>query len=195
MRITRGSLAVWLIALAVPLACGGLTTEPVDSKVEPVSQASASSGASNAFASTATGSSGSAATSSATTPAGELPAATEQALMDRWNAAVDAAGTTIDFHWLEYDQFPHPTFKGGSEDAYGEFATVLLQFFQQSDDFDFLANGHLFTTPLLYVFPSGQIGIDTTFQQLAAQLSSSTGFGDTPAATRQALAAFLARMQ
>ncbi len=115
--------------------------------------------------------------------------------MDRWNAAVSAAGSGIDFHWLEYDQFPHPTFKGGTEEAYGQFAAVLLQFFQQGDDFAFLANGNLFTTPLLYVFPSGQVGIDTSFEQLAMQFSSSTGFGDAPLDTRQALAAFLARMQ
>lgn len=65
---------------------------------------------------------------------------------------------------------------------------------EQGDDFDFVAGGHLFQTPLLYMFSSGQIGIDTTFQELAAQFSSTTGFGDAPAATRRALAAFLARM-
>jgi hypothetical protein len=193
----RGSFAGVLVAWAIP-ACGGLATEPVDSNGTAASQGSDSSASAQTTVSQATSSTASslgAGTSGAGASAGELPAATEQALMDRWNAAADAADTTIDFHWLEFNQFPHPTYKGGSEDAYGQFAAVLLQFFQQSDDFDFLAGGQLFTVPLIYVFPSGQVGLDTSFQQLAAEFSSSTGYGDAPAATREALAAFLARIE
>jgi len=114
--------------------------------------------------------------------------------MDRWNAANAATPKSVDFAWTEYDRFPHPTFKLGTAEAYGDFAAVLLQFFEQGDDFDFLANGHLFATPLRYVFPSGMIGVDTNFKELATQFSSSTGFGNAPPATRQALAAFLARI-
>ena len=120
--------------------------------------------------------------------------ATQQALMSRWNAAADAAGTSIDFHWAAFDQFPHPTFEGGSEQAYQDFAAVLLLFFQTADNFGFLAQHHLFQSSLRYVFPSGQVGIDTSFQQLATDFSSSTGFGNISAATQQALRSFLDRM-
>jgi len=115
--------------------------------------------------------------------------------MDRWNAANGATLKAVDFTWSEYNLFPHPTFKGGTAQAYGDFAAVLLQFFQQGDDFAFLANGSFFTTPLLYVFPSGQIGIDTSFKELAMDFASGTGiFGSATPATRQGLAQFLAQI-
>jgi hypothetical protein len=98
-------------------------------------------------------------------------------------------GHDVRFSLLEFDQFPHPTFKGESAEALRAVRRPPAPIFQQGDDFDFLANGHLFTTPLLYAFSSGQIGVGAIFQQLAAQFSSSAGFGDTPAVTRQALAA------
>jgi hypothetical protein len=123
-----------------------------------------------------------------------LSAAEMQALRDRWNAAAMAAATPFDFTWSPCDQFPHPTFKMGTAEAYGEFAIVLLKFFQQGDDFAFLGNNDVFDVPLLYVFPSGQVGLDTTFKQLSALFSSPSGFGNQSAATRQALAGFLARM-
>jgi hypothetical protein len=124
-----------------------------------------------------------------------LPAATEQGLLNRWNTAADAAVTAIDFNWPDCDQFPHPTFKGGSEEAYVDFAAVLLQFFQQGDDFAFLAKNELFATPLLYVFPSGQIGVDTSFEQLTAQASSGSSlFAYVPSTTQAALEAYLAKM-
>jgi hypothetical protein len=115
--------------------------------------------------------------------------------MDRWNAAARAAGTAIDFNWPTYDQFPHPTFFHGTADAYTQYTAVLLFFFQQGDDFTFLANGHLFNTQLLNVLPSGQVGVNTTFKELATEFSSNTGgFANAPAATLQALAAYLAQM-
>ena len=116
----------------------------------------------------------------------------QQDLMNRWNAAADVAATAIDFHWPAYDQFPHPTFKFGTEEAYQQFAEVLLLFFQR--DFDFLAQNHLFQTRLRNVFSSGQVGLDTTFQELATDFSSSTAFGNIPDATRQELKGFLDRM-
>jgi hypothetical protein len=123
------------------------------------------------------------------------PAVTQAALMMRWNAAAAAADTEgFDFGWTSYDQFPHPTYKGGSPQAYGGFANVLLLFFQSGDNFDFLARNHLFSTRLRYIFPSGQSGLDTSFQELAAFFSSPTGYGDASAETRQALQVFLDRM-
>jgi len=120
---------------------------------------------------------------------------TQRALMTRWNAAADAAGYSNDFSWPSFDQFPHPTFKGGSEEAYQQFAAVLLLFLQSADNFDFLAQHHLFQAPVRNILVTGQIGIDTTFQQLAMDFSSSTGFGNIPEATRQALKSFVARMK
>ena len=122
-------------------------------------------------------------------------AAIRQGLMTRWNATVDAAGQTIDFHWYSYDQFPHPTFKGGTIQAFQQFAAILLAFFQRGDDFDFMASNHLFTAPVRYVYANGQIGLDTTFQQLAMDFSSTTGFGNIPATTRQGLQTYLNRIQ
>ena len=118
----------------------------------------------------------------------EAKETTQQPLMTRWNAAADAAGTSIDFRWPSFNQFPHPTFRGGSEEAYQQFATVLLLFLRSADNFAFLAQHHLFHTPI------GQLGMDTTFEGLAMNFSSSTGFGTVPDSTRQALKGFLERM-
>src|SRR4051812_20919654 len=79
----------------------------------------------------------------------------QQSLMSCWN--VVAAGVTTmagggDFLWNVFDQFPHPTFKGGSAEAYEHFAGVLVAFFENGDNFDYLAKNRLFTLPLLYVF-------------------------------------------
>jgi hypothetical protein len=131
----------------------------------------------------------------ASTPSDPVDAAAvREELMARWNAAADLDTSTLDFHWNRFDQFPHPTYKGGTVEAYQAFAEVLLRFFQSGDDFDFLARNQLFELPLVYIFPSGQNGLDTTFKALAAYFSSSTGFGDIPDATRQALTGFLDRM-
>jgi hypothetical protein len=166
MRFPRLAGAVFVVAACVaPLACGG--REPI----EPTADNN---------------------TINSTVPD---PANTQQALMARWNAAADAAGTSIDFEWTNVDQFPHPTYKGGTPQAYQQFAAVLLLFFQRGDDFSFLAQNHLFQAPLRYIFPNGQIGIDTTFQKLAMDFSSSTGIGNIPDATRQAIKGFLDQMQ
>jgi hypothetical protein len=167
MRLLRLACAVVVAACVAPIACGGRESlEPPDDS-----------------------------TINATTPdPTSTQQATQQALMARWNAAATAAGTSIDFHWTVEDQFPHPTVKGGTAQAYQQFATVLLLFFQRGDDFAFLAQNHLFETPLRFITASGQVDVDTTFQKLATELSSSTGFGNIPDATRQALKGFLDRM-
>lgn len=124
-----------------------------------------------------------------------LPAATLQSLLNRWNAAGAAVQPSIDFTWGQCDQFPHPTFKGGTVEAYRDFTAVLLQFFNEGDNFAFLSNNHLFETHLLYVFPSGEIGMDTSFEQLTAQASSGVSlFSSLPSSVTQPLAAYLAKM-
>jgi len=117
-----------------------------------------------------------------------------QSLLARWNAVASTGGPTFDFQWTTFEQFPHPTYKGGSSEAYRAFATVLLAFFRNGDDFDFLGRNHLFQLPLVYVFPSGQNGLDTSFEALAKSFSASGAYGDIPADTQQALAAFAVRM-
>ena len=148
----------------------------------------------DAVAPTAGGAAVDASTQGAPSSACDLPPAVLQSLLNRWNQADKALVLAIDFRWSPCDQFPHPTFKFGTEEAYGEFATVLLLFFEQGDDFAFLADNHLFGVPLLYVFPSGNIGMNTTFRKLAADFSSPTGFGNQSQATRQALAGFLVQI-
>jgi hypothetical protein len=89
---------------------------------------------------------------------------------------VDSSHATLDFHWQEVDEFPHPTFKGGTAQAYGQFASILLAFLQ--GNFDFLAQNHLFTMELRDNTTSGQGGVVTSFEQLADSFSSSNAFGD-----------------
>jgi hypothetical protein len=131
-----------------------------------------------------------------TTPNG--PAApsldVQQQLMNRWNAAAALADVQTDFSWTQFDRFPHPTFKGGNAVVYGDFAVVLLTFFKQGDNFAYLTVNHLFETPLLYVFPSGQVGLNTTFKQITTYFASPTSEGDELESVRTALAAYLMQM-
>ena len=121
-------------------------------------------------------------------------AAVEQELMVRWNQAARSVPTTYTFSWNAFDQFLHPTYKGGSAEAYGEFAQVLLAFFQLGDDFDFLAQNCLLRAPLYSTMANGDHGQGWTFEGLAAYFASGV-YGNTPEATRLALAAFSARIQ
>ena len=70
----------------------------------------------------------------------------------------------------------------------------LLAFFDHGDNFDFLAQNRLFKLHLIYVFPSGQTGVDTNFEALALYLTKSDGFPNVPADTRNALAAYVDRI-
>jgi hypothetical protein len=129
-----------------------------------------------------------------TTPAGVDDV--QQSLMARWNAAAAAAPLSgFDFRWNVFNQFPHPTFKGGTAEAYQAFAKVLLAFFDRGDDFDFLAQNHLFKLRLDYVFPGGQNGLGTNFEELARYLSTSGTFPFVPEDTRSALEAYVHRIE
>ncbi len=133
--------------------------------------------------------------STAGTPGGVDGAATIDAdILTRWNDIADTQASTFDFHWSEVDQFPHPTYKGGTAEAYRAFAEVLLAFFAAGDNFDFLSAHHRFDVPLRYVFPSGQNGLDTSFRALATSFASPASFGDIPLATRTRLQGFADRM-
>jgi len=130
-----------------------------------------------------------------TEPPAEVRIEVREDLMARWNGAASAADSAFQFQWTVFEQFPHPTYKGGSADAYRAFATVLLAFFQAGDNFDFLARNHLFTLSLTYVFPSGASGLDTTFQALAISFAAADGYGDIPLDVRRALQGIADRIQ
>jgi|GEM_PF-2822728 len=117
----------------------------------------------------------------------------------RWNATAGGVALQvpnlgqINFQWDD-DKFPHPTFKGGSAEAYGAFAGAFLSFLQKDDNFDYLAKNNLFNAELRYVFPNG-MGEKWTFAQLADQLSQPKAHGNHDDATRKALKAYAEKMK
>jgi hypothetical protein len=122
----------------------------------------------------------------------------QQDLMTRWNAVADGVaipsgfGFDVDFKWEAFDQFPHPTFKGGSEEAYRGFADILIAFYEKDDNFDFLIKNKCFSITLRYVFTGGQDGFRTSFAQLTDEFSQNDWM---TAETRAKLAAFSVRIR
>jgi hypothetical protein len=112
--------------------------------------------------------------------------------MVRWNKAAEGVTATgpvgkVGFTW-EADRFPHPTFKGGSAEAYGAFARILVKFLDEKGNFEFLAENNLFSAPLKYMFPGGKDAkVDWTFAKLISQLAEPKALGDHNEATRMAL--------
>jgi hypothetical protein len=120
-------------------------------------------------------------------------------LVTRWNAVAgempvelptfDGKGKMkADFVWD--GTFPHPTFKGGTAEAYAAFAKVLLAFFRAKDNFEWLAKNDLFEAELRL----GERN-NPTLAKLAADFSSPTGFGNHDPTTRQALKEFSDRIK
>jgi len=125
-----------------------------------------------------------------------LPEALKTDLLSRWNAVGDSV-TVKDFgtfHWGNFDQFPHPTYKGGSAEAYQSFADLLVTFFDRGDNFVFLSNNLLFRFPFHYISPSGQSLGEWTFEELTTQFASND-WASISAETRQKLQAFATRIQ
>lgn len=79
-------------------------------------------------------------------------------LLERWNEV--AKGKTVsgfgNFLWPQFDQFPHPTFRGGSYEAYTVFAEILLDFLSRKDNMKFIRENNLSTIPIYYVLLGGQ---------------------------------------
>ncbi len=122
----------------------------------------------------------------------------EQAMAEaraRWNKVAQGVkapvpgGGTVEFLWEE-DRFPHPTFKGGSAEAYGAFARLLVKFLDEKGNFDFLAENDLFTAPL----PYAKLKVDWTFTKLINDLSQPKAHGDHDEATRKALKGYADRI-
>lgn len=100
----------------------------------------------------------------------------EQSMVDRWNqtAADNPSSFTAggwNFNWPTFNQFPHPTFRGGSLEAYQEFARLLLIYTQTGDNFEFLAGYRLFDVELIdsSVAPGAQFG---TLRELVTEFTT-----------------------
>lgn len=182
----RRSRHLLVIAMAAFLgACG-----PSDEPAPATSAVAAATGPAGATA----GSTALPVTTAATVPASPAVAMNEVVL--RWNAVASqlpadlpAPFGHLTFSW-DGERFPHPTFKGGSAEAYGAFAKVLLVFLQGDGTFDLLAANQLFTATLRSGVPGGPQGPDGgwTFRDLVAQFSAPDAIGTHDAATRSALA-------
>jgi hypothetical protein len=117
-------------------------------------------------------------------------------LLKRWNAVADDKtfytpdSRPINFTWAEYMNFPHPTFKGGSGEAYGALGQVLVAFLQKEGNFEYLVKNDLFTMDLVVGGGPrpGQKGIRTSFATWAKQLCDPKSIAKMDDESRKALA-------
>jgi len=96
-----------------------------------------------------------------------VSAEVQQDLMARWNAV--AEGVTVeswDFHWKRFADFPHPTFKGGSDEAYTAFANILVAFYEKDDTFGYLESNKLFDMTLQVSYADEKVAFETSFAKL-----------------------------
>ena len=98
--------------------------------------------------------------------------------MIRWNVAAEGVtipgplGTESDLLWDDENQFPYPTFKGGSAEAYEKFSSVFVRFFDTGDNLAYLKSQDLLDVPLLYIMPGGNTAASDSFRDLATRFSS-----------------------
>jgi outer membrane murein-binding lipoprotein Lpp len=119
------------------------------------------------------------------------PADVQAELLKRWNE-VAAKGN---YEWKEYGNFPHPTFRGGSGEAYGAFAKVLVAFLQKEGNFEYLAKNGLFTVELETTVPGGsRKGTGWTFAGFAKQFSDPKTFAKLDDETRKAIQELAAKI-
>ena len=100
-----------------------------------------------------------------------VSAEVQQDLMARWNKVAD--GITVEswnFRWDHFADFPHPTFKGGSAEAYITFARILVDFYELDDTFGYLAQNRLFDSRLQMSYANGQVAFETSFAELTSFL-------------------------
>ncbi len=83
-------------------------------------------------------------------------------VMAQWNQAADrvaaANDTEFDFTWTVPNMFPHPTYKGGSPEAYRECGQILAHLAADVPNFDW-------STRICHIL-SGGAGFDGTFATL-----------------------------
>jgi hypothetical protein len=116
----------------------------------------------------------------------------EAELRDRWNEVGPkyAVGGFNTFRWPGPNAFPHPTFKGGSNEAYTTFAKALVEFLETGNNFEFMEKNNLFTMELGFG-GSGKIKIVEFADQLARPGSLASG----DEANQKKLAALVAKMK
>jgi hypothetical protein len=119
-------------------------------------------------------------------------AALEGEMRTRWNAigpgvAVRGFG---DFRWTGPNMFPHPTFKGGSEEAYTAFVKVLVTFLEAGDNFEFMQKNDLFAVELGFG-GKGKVRL----VEFAAQLAKPGSLGAGDEENRKKLEALVAKMK
>jgi hypothetical protein len=62
------------------------------------------------------------------------PSVSDSAFLAKWNdAAQGVTASGRDFQWSAPDDFPHPTYRGGSMDAYTKAAGIVTRLLAQSD--------------------------------------------------------------
>lgn len=109
----------------------------------------------------------------------------EQAMEEvrgRWNKLAGDAGPV----WKE-NMFPHPTFSGGSKEAYGKFARHLVKFLDEKGNFDYLVENNLLDVKLPYRLGGGQVTEFGPFSKLITDFSGEKALGDHDDDTRKAL--------
>ena len=124
-------------------------------------------------------------------PAADSKLTSEKAMAEaitRWNKVADGVKVgTFTFIW-EVDRFPHPTFRLGSDAAYGAFARILLKFLEEKGNFEFLTENILFSAKLRYVYAGGKdANVDWTLGKLVSDLAKPDSIGDHDETTRKAL--------
>jgi hypothetical protein len=124
-------------------------------------------------------------------------AALEEEMRTRWNAVAAAAANVplpnfgqVNFTWRGPDAFPHPTFKGGSKEAYTAFAKVLVAFLETGDNFEFMQKNGLFTAEIGFGL-NGKVKLGEFAESLAKP--GSLGAGDEE--NRKKLEALVAKMK
>ena len=116
----------------------------------------------------------------------------EAEMRKRWNEVgprFEVAGFSS-FRWAGPNAFPHPTFKGGSAEAYSTFAKTLVAFLEAGDNFEFMMKNGMFTTDIGFG-GTGKIRLLDFADALAKK--GSLGAGDEP--TREKLEAFVKKMR
>jgi hypothetical protein len=98
-------------------------------------------------------------------------------LRERWNAAAKtihaSSSNDFDFTWTEA-AFPAPTFRGGSPEAYEEYAEILILFYSTGDNLEFAKSSGLLTHPFGDGLASRSGGSTWSLQGMTTSLTSPT---------------------
>jgi hypothetical protein len=101
------------------------------------------------------------------------------ALRERWNTAAKTVhasipGSALDFTWTP-SAFPAPTFRGGSHEAYEEFAEILILFYSTGDNLTFAKANGLLTQPFSDGLSEHSGGTTYTLLDMTSKLTTAGG--------------------